>query len=182
MSNIKKGPHKRLRVYDKSHAEIILRVRQYFEYERNQKKSQNLMKVVERTAAATGASRKIVSLIKTEEDVENWKHPSGKPVQLKRDMDVPPKFCALIRHAVREILLEKLSVPTVDSVLLKLQNMRVQDVEHLNLFEDSEIPSADSIVWNYCRPTLYRFMKSIGLDLFMEKKLHTMSIRKTGQI
>ena len=55
MSNIKEGPHKRLRVYDESHAEIILRVRQYFEYERNQKKSQNLMKVVERTAAVREA-------------------------------------------------------------------------------------------------------------------------------
>ena len=59
MSNINIGPHKRLRVYDNSHAEIILRVRQYFEFERNQEKSQNLNRVVERTAAATGTSRKI---------------------------------------------------------------------------------------------------------------------------
>ena len=159
---------------------INLTQRSYFEYERNQKKSQNLMKAVERTPAATGASRKNFSLIKTEADVENWEHPSGKPVQLKRGMDVPPKFCALRRHSVIEIPIENFSVGTVDSVLLKLQNMRVEDVEHLTFFEESEIPSADSIVWIYCRPIPYRFMKFIGL--FTEKGLLTMIIRKAGQI
>ena len=77
-------------------------------------------------------------------------------------MDLPSKVCELIRHHVREILLEKLSGPTVDSVLLKLQNARVEDIEHLDLFENPGISEADSLVLTYCRPTSYRFMKVIG--------------------
>lgn len=58
MSNINKSPQKRLRKYDKSHAEFILCVCHYFEQERVQKKRIKLHQVVERTALATGASRK----------------------------------------------------------------------------------------------------------------------------
>ena len=37
MRGVKQGPGKRIRKIDKSHAEIILRVRQSFEKERDQK-------------------------------------------------------------------------------------------------------------------------------------------------
>ena len=116
MSYIKKSPHKRLGMNDKSHEEIILRVSQYFELEKAIKQRQNLQKVVERTAAATGASRKIVSLIKAEEDVKNWKCSSGDILQQNRDMAVPPKFCSLKRHVVCNMLLKKTSLHTFSSV------------------------------------------------------------------
>ena len=56
MSNIKKSPNKRPRMYDKSHAEIVLRVRQYFEQGKAMKQRQNLQKVGDRTAADTETS------------------------------------------------------------------------------------------------------------------------------
>lgn len=65
--NVKTSPHERMRPHDKSHAEILLRVKHYFEGEQAKKKGMNLYQIAERTAAATGVSRKIVSLIKTEE-------------------------------------------------------------------------------------------------------------------
>ena len=120
MSNIKKLPHKRLRVYDKSHAEIILRVRQYSELERDQKKRKNLHRVVERTAEATGASRKVVSLIRTEDDIEGWSYSPGQHVSFERKMVVPPQFCSLVRQVVREIFLQEKCVPAIENVFSRL--------------------------------------------------------------
>ncbi len=86
----------RIRKYEKSHAQIILRVRQYFEHERLEGHRINLQKVVERTAAATGASHNIVARIKTEEDVENWRFNSGEPLKTLKKSEVPEKYSALV--------------------------------------------------------------------------------------
>ncbi len=78
-----------IRKYDKSHAQVILRVRQYFEHERFKGYRINLQKVLERTAAATGASHNIVARIKTEEDVKNCRFNSGEPLKTMKKSEVP---------------------------------------------------------------------------------------------
>ena len=59
--------------------------------------------------------------------------------------------------------MEKTSANTINSVYYKLLQVRVQDVEHLNLFENSEILTFDSILWTWSRGTLQRFIKFIRL-------------------
>ena len=39
-------------------------------------------------AVTTGASRKVVPLIQTKEDVKNWKYNRGDTLQLNRDLAV----------------------------------------------------------------------------------------------
>ena len=162
MTRVRGSAQKRLRKYDKSHAEIILKVRQYFELERRQKKIMNVQQVVQRTAAATGAGKNIVSLIRTEEDVRNWARESGESVNVKRESQVPYKHCALVRQVVRDEFLQKKSVPTLDSLYQKLVQLQVKDVAHLNLFDDINIAEEEIQVWTWCRATLHRFMRSIG--------------------
>ena len=162
MSNIKKSHHKLLRVYDKLHAEIILRARQYFELERAQKKRKNLHRGDERTAEAIRASRKIVFLIRTEDDEESWNYSYGQHVSFARSMQVHQQFCSLIRQIVREILLQKRCVPIIDNVFSKLLQLQVKDVENLNLFPGAKMPPQKSLVCKCSRVSLYLFMNSIG--------------------
>ena len=55
-------------------------MRQYFEQELRAGKGQKLTHILDRTAAATGVSRATVSMIKTEDDVENCPIESGDHV------------------------------------------------------------------------------------------------------
>lgn len=71
------------------HAEIILRVRNFFENEKRNPEQIDINKVVERTAAATGVHRSLVSKIKIERDVENWKYAEGTKLSYATHMDVP---------------------------------------------------------------------------------------------
>ena len=67
-----------------------------------------------------------------------------------------------MRHIIREIYLDDTSVPTLDIIVDKVLQKRVQDFERLNLFHGQEIPSLSSFLWVRSRTSLYRFMKSIG--------------------
>ena len=64
--------------YDKSRAEITLRVRKYFEEEHYHGKRINLLKVVEQTAAASEANIDVVVKIKSQTDHGNWKYAPDK--------------------------------------------------------------------------------------------------------
>jgi len=150
------------RVYDKSHAEIILRVRQYFENEKKHPENINVDQVVARTAAATGVHRSFISKIKTQSDVDNWKHLSGSKLDYKCDMKVPKKFEAVVRTVVRDIFLQKERVPTIELIQDKMESLKIEDVIQYNLFDDEFIPEDGSKIWPWSRSTLYRFMKSIG--------------------
>ena len=136
----------RPRKYDKSHVEIILLIRQFFEKERDTQKRIALNKVVERTAEATGASRNIISRIKTEEDVSNWKYDPGQPLSIRRTRGVPENYRSVIRQVVRDLFLEKTRVPTVDIVFERVSKLTVQNVETLNLFEVKEMPKNDALI------------------------------------
>ena len=162
MPNYGRNCTKRLRKYDKSHVEIILRVRQYFEHEKTSNKHHKVSQVLERTAAATGASVSTVSLIRTEEDVENWPHQVGVPLKYKRGSVVPHSYCSVVRQVVRDIFLEKTQVPTLDSVFERIRLLKDRDMAHLNLFDQERMPDDTTVLWPWGRTTLFRFMKSIG--------------------
>ena len=61
----------RNRKYDQSYAEIILRVRQYFDQELLAGKRQKLSNILDRTAAATGVSKATTRRIETKKDIHN---------------------------------------------------------------------------------------------------------------
>ena len=162
MSDEEEPARKRVRAYDQSHLEIVLRVRQFFENERTQHRRINLNNVVERTSAATGVNKNLVCKIRTIEDVLNWKKKPGVSVKVPQTHQIPDNFCSVIRQVVRDICLERERVPTLDRILEKLREKTVQDFEHLNLFHDGDIPSSESPIWIWSRTSLYRFMKSTG--------------------
>lgn len=162
MGRVKKGPYRRVRKVERSQAEVILRVRRFFEEEKSRGKSINLNSLLDRTAEATGFSRAIIAKIKTEEDIENWKYEDGEPIKYRTESQVPDNFIALVRYAVREVILEKSVNLTIDSVLKKLQSLSFGDVEQLYLFEDYEIPDSEEVAWKWSRATLHRFMTKHG--------------------
>ena len=98
-------------------AEIIFKVRQLFEKERQEQQRINVNKVVERTSAATGASRNIIARIRNKDDVRNWKDDDGEALSIKRLGEVPKNYCSVIRQVVWDLFLEKkIEVPTIDLV------------------------------------------------------------------
>ncbi len=128
MSTLTNLRHQQIRKYDKYRAHIILRLCQFFECERLQDKRINVQKVVERTAAATGASKIIVARIKTDEDVQNWLFDSGESLKTKKKGEVTEKHSALVRHVVRDIYLDKNEIPIVDNILDKTSAVKLQDM------------------------------------------------------
>ena len=161
----------RPRKYDRFHAEIILKVRQSFEKERQEQQRIHVKKVVERTAAATGASRNIITRMRYEEDVRKWKYDAEEALLIKRLGEVPKNYCSVIRQIVRDVFLEKIQVPTIDTVFEKISQLKVEDVEHHNLFTSNEILEQDAHIWKWSRTTLYNFMKSIGF-VYEDKLSH----------
>ena len=134
MRGEKAGPHKRIRKFDRSHAEIILRVRQFFEMEKSQKKRICVNRVVERTVAATGANHNIVSRIRSQEDIESWQYHCGDSLKYEKKSSVPESFRSIVRMIVRDLFLEKVQVPTVTILYNRISTIQVKDVVHLNLF------------------------------------------------
>ena len=146
----------RQRKYDRSHAEMICHVRQYFMQEQDDGKPVALCEMAEITSIATGASIRTVRKLKTINDVDNWPYAAGKPVSKTRSNTVRPEFSNLVRKVVRDIFLEKKHQPTIDNIHVRIVDIQVKDVVHLNLFPGSELPSLDSQVWSWSRLTLYR--------------------------
>ena len=71
-------------VRNRSQAEVILRVRQYFEKEKLCKRRSDLGKVIQRTVEATGFWKNIVSKISSETVVANWKFQDADSVRRNR--------------------------------------------------------------------------------------------------
>ena len=99
--------YSRPRKYDRLHAEILHRVRQYFQQERDKGKAVDLWKAAERTTPETGASIRTVRRLKTINDVDNWPYTAGEPVSITRSNIAPSEFSSLRRKIVRDILPEK---------------------------------------------------------------------------
>ncbi len=138
---------KRVQKYDRSHAEIIYRVRQYFEREKAAGKSFNLNQVQTRTAEATGGRRNVISRIKTEADVLNWKYQGGDQVTFNRDDILPPTFSIIVGQTIRDLFSEKKELPTLNNILNRITMIRVADVLHSNLYEGNQISEDHELVW-----------------------------------
>ena len=154
--------HRRIRKYDKSHAQIILRVREYFEKEKTAGKRIDVQHVVARTAAATGANQNIIVKIRTQEDVNNWEYAAGAALKYNSCRLVPENYKALIRRVLRELYSEKKKVPTIDMIFQRLARTTAADVQDLNIFAGETILPLDSSIWLWSRATLHRFMVSNG--------------------
>ena len=129
-----------MRAYDQSHMEIVLTVRQFFEQEKIQHYRINLINVLERTAAATGVNRNIISKIHTIEDVLDWKNKPGVPVATRKEPVIPKNFSIVFRLTVREIYLERKQLPTLYLILERIKQKKVNEFYNLNLFNGDEIP------------------------------------------
>ena len=100
MGRTKLGPYRRVRKVTKPIAEVILRVRKYFEQEKKLQRSLNLTKVLEGTSEATGFSRGVVGKVKSQEDVDNWKFDDGDTIPYKYPKKLPENYAFLIRFAI----------------------------------------------------------------------------------
>ena len=137
----------KVRKFDRSHAEIVLRVRQFFERECQRGKSLYLNRVLERRAAATRGSAITSNKLKSENDLQNWQYEGGESVQVHQNSILPEPFSALVRKVIRDMFLVKVKVPTLDTVYQKILELTIQDIEHLSLFAGPDIPTPDSNVW-----------------------------------
>lgn len=63
---------------DRSHVEVVLRIRRYFEEEKQQGKRRNANQVVNRLSEANGIRKSLRSRIRSEEDVTNRPIASGE--------------------------------------------------------------------------------------------------------
>ena len=90
------------RKYDRSHAEMIYRVRQCFQQEQDNGKAVDLWKVTEGTSLATWASIRTVRKLKTVNDINHWPHVAGNPVSITRSNIVPSELSSLVRKIVRK--------------------------------------------------------------------------------
>lgn len=170
MCRITKPTHTKHRVTNKSHVEILFRVKQFFKKERDEGKRINLNKVLERTVAATGIGRTICSRIQTEDDVTNWPHEDGAKLKYNTESSVPDSYISIVRQVVRDIIVEKETYPTIREVQRRLCELKVEDVMAVNIFEN-ETPPPDSKVWTWSRATLHRFLQASGF-VFDDKITH----------
>ena len=97
--------------------EIVLRVRKFFKKEKQEHRRINLNNVIERTAVAIGVKKNIVYRVRTMEDVKDWKKKSGDHVHVRHEPQILINFSSVMRHVIREVYLERTSVPTLDSIL-----------------------------------------------------------------
>ena len=74
----------------------------------------------------------------------------------------PQKFSSLVHQVVRDIYIEKNEVSSIDSIFERISSFKIQDVLHLNIFEDENDFDEESSAWTWCIVSLYRFMKSVG--------------------
>ena len=153
---------KKMRAYDQSHIEIVLRVLQFFEQERIQHRRINLNNFPERSTAATRVNRSIISKIHIIEDVLKWKNKPDLPVATRKEPLIPKKFSIIVRQVVREIYLEHKQLPTLDLILEGLKQKKVNEFDNFNLCNGDEIPDTNSNICIWGHTSLYRFMKSVG--------------------
>lgn len=64
---------------------------------------------------------------------------------------VPNKYTCVTRKAVREILLERKTLPTIDSAFNRSSKLKLLDVEHFNVFNSENLLEKDSLIWPWSR-------------------------------
>ena len=106
----------------------------------------NLNREVTRTAVATGVSERTINMIRKEQDCLDWEYESGQSVQVDQQSKVPPALAGLVRQIIRDMFLEMEQQPKVTSIYQRLQQVKVQELEHLHLFLGPDIPTAESKV------------------------------------
>ena len=105
------------------------------------------------------------------EDVLNWNKLPGVPIRVFHAQTIPENFSSVVLQTVQNIHLEGNQVPTLNLILERLNQKKVRDFEHLNLFHGNEVPDPESKIWIWGRATLHRFMKSIGF-IYRDKISH----------
>lgn len=103
-----------------------------------------------------GLSPLIVGKINIEEDVTNSEVDSETVFKESR------KVYFRVRHVVRSIFLQKTKVLTLGAIFSGIKDVRVEDVQHFNLFEGSQLPMYDDYSWKWIRYSLFRFMETIS--------------------
>ena len=68
----------------------------------------------------------------------------------------------MIRQVVRDLFLEKIKVITIDIVFEHVSELSVQNLETFNLYDGTEMPQRDVLIWNWGRAKLYNVMNSIS--------------------
>lgn len=128
------------RAYNKSHMEIVIQVRKYFEMEKQNPGSINPDQVIARTAAATDISERTIKKIKSQDDVDNWTELEQSKLAYNTTMTVPSNYSALVRIIIRYMFSEKVSVPTINTIFSRITELKIEDVLHLNIFEEDMLP------------------------------------------
>ena len=121
------SPPRKSIVCNRSHAEVIFRVRQYFGKEKHCQRRSELDKVIQRTFEATGFCKNIVSEISSKTVVTTWKFQDAHSVKRNRSMNVSEKYESVVRQVIRDSFLEKSKVPTLDNILTKIKSLNVSD-------------------------------------------------------
>ena len=98
----RRSQYKKFRAINRSHAEIIIRVREFFEKEKRHGSSLILNRGLDRTAEATGIGRSTVACIKTHEDLVILPA-EGDKVKYDHGMIVPPSYGAAVRKIIRDL-------------------------------------------------------------------------------
>lgn len=100
--------------------------------------------------------------MKREQDMENLEVRKRTKVSCTIHMTVPANYAARFRTVIRDLLLEKIRSPTMDIIFSKSEELNVNSVMQLNLFDDNSLSLTNSTICPWSRPTLHRYMKSIG--------------------
>ena len=129
-------PPRKSTVCYRSHVEVILRVRQYFENEKLCKRRSDSDNVIRRTVEAMGLRKKVVSKTISEKVVTNWKFQDADSVRRNRSVNVPEKCESVLRQVIRDLFLEEKKVPTLDNILTKLKRLNSSEAVQHNLFDD----------------------------------------------
>lgn len=93
----------------------------------------------------------------------------GENKKYKSSVNIPEKYSSVVLLVVRGIFLQKAKVPTLCSILESVQELKVAEVQHLNLFHEDEKPKNDEPIWIWGLTPLYKFMKSV--DLINDEKI-----------
>lgn len=124
--------------------------------------------MVERTEAAAGVKRIIIAIIRTIEDVLNWKEKPSVSVTTPNELSIPTNFSSIAEQVIREIHLEFKQGLTVDFIHERLNLKNLKHFDLLNLFSGDEIPDPNSKIQIWGRASLFWFIKSIRF-IYREK-------------
>lgn len=155
------------RLITRAVAQVVLHVKSFFKTEKEEGKRLSLQDVTIRTMKATHLGRNTVTKIKTQADVEAY---SIDPKEERtRAMTVPSVFIRIIRQAIRELLLTRQEMPTLNSIIDCINTRSQESDPHSGL------------TWTYGRTTLYRFMQRYGFK-FLQRKTHYEYTRERADI